>query len=701
MSMYRQILHLGIIIGLTASVFDGVYGFFPNTYYPALYPLLTIVFNLFFWVAVCICAACGVKIVSIYMPVTARRRPFIIPLFVLLPFAGLYGLLSKMNMDTRILNDAFDKHLSFLWAGCIVAVPIIFSARTRKAKRSASSFLPEIVSVIGIFIFCSNLSKLLELLGLVDSWAWSDSAAYSVYRMKLAAAYGIGVLCILACYAVAYFKTSLSVSNIKAELVLVCCVLAVHCFSTVKHYTAYTPHETIAFEKKSGKAGVSVPSVVLIVLDTARADRLPVYGNDRIKTPNLSDFIRDSLVYDRCIASSPWTLPSHASLFTGLYPAEHGSQNIVTEQKWFGTLQPSRPLDEKFVTLAEILKQHEYFTAGVVSNYLYLQPGFQLDQGFDYYYCRKNVGSVYNLPHKPIIHTMSFLLTVMPKLSLDYVVAEDITGKACRVLNRLHAYPFFLFLNYMDPHSPYRPPRAYSFWTFPQLNRIYNGVRGRLHRSDAMTNNDINLLEYDGELAYIDSQLGNIFQTMKDQGIYDSSLIVIVSDHGELFGENGFYGHKEVSMYNGVLHVPLMVKYPYAKKTGRTDEPFPLHRVFSLVLSACNLSVPGEDRNKPLSSTLAADYYDNTVGRHCAVFDGKYKYLWFEKNRNNQLYDISADPYEQTNLLDALPEMSVYMETFLQEWKRAYPPFNPELQDQENILSPDMRNGLKALGYIK
>ncbi len=691
----RQSLHAGLIIGICTSIFDCSYTFSSEIYYPSGYPAIVTGFNITLWLLLCMLFACIAKPLSAAVPIIRNRRAAAFPLFVLLPFAVLYGLLSKLDLDKAVLSNAFDNHLSFLWAVCIVAVPVVFAGRTAKVKTSAASFLPEIIAVISVYIFCSNFARILAVTGLVNPWAASDG---ETGMAALKAVYAAGVTCILVVYMLFYFKTSSLGRNGKTELALTAVLIAVYLTGFAKSFNSY---EELLPQKSGEAVEKKMRSVVLIVLDTVRADRLPMYGHSDIETPCLSGFAEDSLVYDRCIASSPWTLPSHASLFTGLYPAEHGSHNVITEDRWFGNLIPSKPLSEDFTTLAEIFKRHDYTTAGIVSNYLYLQPGFQLDQGFDYYDCKKNAGSLHGLSHKPIIHTASLLFTVMPKLSIHYVVAEDISRKACRLLDRLNGSSFFLFLNYMDAHGPYRPPRKHSSWAFPQLYRIFNAIKNRLGLGIAMSSNDINLLEYDGELKYMDSQLKKVFRQMKKLDIYDSSLIVIVSDHGELFGEHGFYGHRNVSMYSGVLHVPLMVKLPYQRASGRRTDDVPLHGLFAMILKMCGLPLPDDDFERAESGLLAADYYESSVGRHSVVYDGRYKYMWFEKKRTHELYDLARDPLEQTNLADSLPEKSSRMKALLDDWKGTYRPALVEEEEVENVISHDMVNGLKALGYMQ
>ncbi len=156
----------------------------------------------------------------------------------------------------------------------------------------------------------------------------------------------------------------------------------------------------------------------------------------------------------------------------------------------------------------------------------------------------------------------------------------------------MHQEPFFLFLNYMDTHTPYQPPRPFDRYfldnknpQFYRLTQYFSRLRGKHDKSlwDSYL-----LSQYDGEVAYLDTQLGELFSQLKTMGIYDSSLIVITSDHGELLGEQGLYGHHE-NMYEGVLKVPLIIKYPFSKRVGREKRLVNLIDVFPTVLSICDL----------------------------------------------------------------------------------------------------------------
>ena len=308
------------------------------------------------------------------------------------------------------------------------------------------------------------------------------------------------------------------------------------------------------------------PQVILIVLDTVRADRISLYGN-RGATKNLEGFAKDSLVFENCVAPSPHTLPSHASIFTGLYPAEHGSHgDLSSKSKTIFGFPIVKPLSEECLTLAEIFADNGYQTAAIVSNAIVLNPEFRLNRGFQITDAWMSIGHIYHTyPFRPILHPFSYISNLYPKYFLYYRTADDITSESTQVLKSLSPEPFFLFINYLDAHEPYHPPRPYhGYFTkklFPQLYKLEQYVRRfiikKWNQNDWIT---YQLSQYDGEIAFLDNQLGILLSQLKEMGLYNSSLIIITSDHGELFGTHGFYGHR-TSMYEGVIRIPLIIKF--------------------------------------------------------------------------------------------------------------------------------------------
>ena len=415
------------------------------------------------------------------------------------------------------------------------------------------------------------------------------------------------------------------------------------------------------------------------------------------------------LVFENCIATSPWTLPSHVSLFTGLYPTEHGSHSkLGSKNKWFDNFPPPTALSEEHVTLAEIFKHNDYQTAAVISNYAALHKGFNLDQGFQMYDTTRSVGVIYSsMPFRPIVHLFCLLTNVLPKYILPYRTADEITRLSLRYIDRLQSGPFFLFLNYNDAHDPYRPPRPFTGYfsdtAFPQLYRLQKKVLSFFNREDKKSLDAFLMSQYDGEIAYLDDQLGKFFSRLKLMGLYDSSLIIVASDHGELFGEHGFYYHR-TPLYQGVVKVPLIIKFPFSKRVGSEKQMISLADLFPTILSICDLPIPGNISGKAFgkgSLPIVSELYNYGIGEHRALYDGEYKYLRYQQQREPELYDLQNDLMEMNNLVHLLPDVTREMEEELRKWERIHTQMFKDSEQEEGSLSKEIWEGLEALGYIQ
>jgi len=366
------------------------------------------------------------------------------------------------------------------------------------------------------------------------------------------------------------------------------------------------------------------------------------------------------------------------------------------------------------VTLAEIFRDSGYKTCAVASNYALLSPEFKMNQGFQYFDNRENIGKVYvRHPFRPLIHLFCNLTNIYPKSILSCRSADDITGECIYLIEKLATSPFFLFVNYMDAHDPYRPPPPFNGYfldtSFPQLYRLKQYfLRFTLRFTKKWWNekswNAYHLSQYNGEIAYLDKELGRFFSRLKKMGIYDSSLIIITSDHGELFGKNGIYGH-ECLMYEGVVKVPLMIKFPYCRRMGREKKMITLVDLYPTILSICGLPIPEGISGKAFgdaSSPLVAELYKKGLGKHRVLYEGKYKFMNCEYERKPELYDLKRDPMEKENLAENLPEVTLLMEKKLKEWEKEHgPKYTPSAEIEEDPLSKEIREGLRALGYIQ
>ena len=728
--MYKNLTVQGLVFGMKAALlvtlFDSFIMVAPNAYVPSSYPLLLIAFNTIFWVLMGGLSGFSLRLFASRKGDFKDKANEYRVLFFLLPFAMIYGVLGRLfipiSLRIRDGYPVFDYHLSFVWVSFILLFLIVYCRKKARGKEAcAISLTLEMAIFILLFQFCSKIVHIETISAFYFEhlrFFKGIGLTQSQYNIVV---YVIGVVFITGFYFITFFKIRPrnQARTFKKDwyaiailFVVVCCCLAGFFMWSHKRYSN-EPFPLNDFRKEHLAKEVS--PLILIVLDTVRADRLSLYGNPGT-TDNLETFSQDALVFEHCIAPSPWTLPSHASLFTGLYPTEHGSHHhLDSKQKtWLGFPLP-QPLSEEFETLAEILRESGYTTCAVASNYSLLNAAFKMDQGFEFFDNRENIGKVYvRYPFRPIVHLFCHLTNICPKYILSYRTADDITKESLRLLKHRSDSPLFLFINYMDAHDPYFPPSPFNGYfldtAFPQLERLKQYVlRFSLRFTKRWWSeerwNSYHLSQYDGEIAYLDNELGRLFSRLKELGVYDSSLIIVTSDHGELFGEKGIYGH-ECLMYEGVVKIPLIIKFPYNKRVGRVNKMISLADLFPAILSLCGLSLPdgisGEafgDAARP----VVAELYKDKIGAHRILYDGKYKYMSYKHERAPELYDLEVDLMEKENLAETLPELTLSMETKLNDWEKMHKPRYVPLvkREREDLLSQEIREGLKALGYIQ
>jgi arylsulfatase A-like enzyme len=318
------------------------------------------------------------------------------------------------------------------------------------------------------------------------------------------------------------------------------------------------------------------PNVLLIVLDTVRADHMSLYGYPRTTTPNLERLAKLGIRFEDVRATAPWTLPSHASIFTGRWPHELGVEWMT-------------PLNEKFPTLAEYLGSHGYATAGFVANTLFCSYDTGIDRGFTHYedYVLGPISALrtaylVDLNFKwifavaaqygtrfdagPLRPLQEFVLGWI--LERDRISGESISRKFVEWLTGRQEpnRPFFAFLNYFDAHSPYVLPlsAAHRFGLQPRSMadvRVLDGWR-ELNKLELSPYHRILARDsYDNCLAYLDEQLGELFNELHRRGVLDRTLIIVTADHGEGLGEHDLFDHGE-SLYRTEIGVPLLIVAP-------------------------------------------------------------------------------------------------------------------------------------------
>jgi arylsulfatase A-like enzyme len=454
-----------------------------------------------------------------------------------------------------------------------------------------------------------------------------------------------------------FLSTRLGILNVVAA-----CALA----SGVVSYAIWNPTPSkadSALNENAGSREPQRPNLILIVLDTVRADHLPCYGYRRHTTPIIDALASRGTLFENAYSPTSWTLASLASILTGLLPHQHGAD-------W------AMPLSAGPWTMARILRSEGYETAGFSSNPFYGLGAWRLSEGFDTY-----VDDRYSIRHNL---AATFVGESVLQFLYDHLVcynqfaqrnAADVNRDVFRwYRHRSAGRPFFLFINYMDPHRPYLPPPPYDsrFGEIPRclLARLVAPVyRGQAF--PAYTNRERQEMVdgYDNSLAYVDNQIRSLLRVVDSQDHTGRTVVIITADHGEGFGEHGTYDHGW-NLYREVLHVPLIIEGPGIPKRLRIPNVVATRQLFSTVLGLAmegNGSVvrtslarfwKPESRPNPsqveVVSELAADRYTRQGTASLSLIDSHWQYIE-NSNGLSKLYDIQGDPLEEHNLV-AEPE---------------------------------------------
>jgi arylsulfatase A-like enzyme len=369
-------------------------------------------------------------------------------------------------------------------------------------------------------------------------------------------------------------------------------------------------------------------NVLFVVLDTVRKSHLSVYGYDRPTTPHLEEFAEEATTYEEAVAPAPWTLPVHASLFTGLYPSEH---NATQEN----------PYLEGATTLAETLSAAGYDTACYSSN-AWITPYTHLTDGFD---DQDNFFQI--MPGE----FLSGPLATAWKAMNDNDRLRSVADWLVKAGNKIHEHlasggggdtktpavidstmefiedsegPFFQFINLMDAHLPYHPPEEYAEEFAPGVDSTEVCQNSKEYNSGArdIDDEEWDAIEglYDAEIRHIDDQLNRLFGWLKSRGLWDDTLVVVCADHGELHGEHDLYGH-EFCIYDPLVNVPLMVKHPDLEAGERDAETqVELVDLYHTVLDHAGVSAAdGGVEFDGTRSLLSADYRDFAEGEFAFV----------------------------------------------------------------------------------
>ena len=445
---------------------------------------------------------------------------------------------------------------------------------------------------------------------------------------------------------------------------------------------------------RPARARPGSPNVILIVMDTVRRDRLSVYGSGRPTAPHLESLARASLVFDRAYAPSSYSLSSHASIFTGLPPSIHGAHPVDAPEadaarRWIVGNRFHAALRRSVPTVAEELLAAGYRTAGITGNDVFLAEWTGLQRGFEDFASQAFRSYRYVPTAQPVLTRLGQSARYPYHQSWP---ADAITRLAMQWIDspRGDGQPFFLFLNFFDAHAPRLPPSPYDEMFLPS--------RGRPGMADAA----FTLSQYDGAIAFVDGQIGRLVSFLRERQLLEQTLLVVTSDHGELFGEHGLEGHASV-LFEEVVRVPLLVRLPGQRARVDVPSPVSLWRLPELIRESVAGPVsPAEVARR--SSTAEPQMVSSVfVGRGSApprfsraVVDGRWK-LIVHSERAPELYDLLADPGEARDLWGRPPAEATPLTRDLPRWMKVEA---PQDETRAPAVPADVLERLRSLGYL-
>ncbi len=400
-------------------------------------------------------------------------------------------------------------------------------------------------------------------------------------------------------------------------------------------------------------------SVLLITLDTTRADRIGAYGFADIETPHLDRLAAEGVLFEQAQAVAPLTLPAHSSIFTGEFPPAHG----VRDNGGFY-------LGDEHVVLAEILRDEGLRTGGFVGAFV-LDAKWGIAQGFDHYFDDFELGD-----------TVRLALNEIERPS------REVTDAALAWLDEAPEARFFSWVHYYDPHSPYEPPEPFA-----------ERYRNR---------------PYVGEIAYVDSQVGRLLAWLDGNGRARDTVVMVMGDHGESLGEHGESGHG-FFIYEGATRVPFIVRAPYDTMRGhRVAEVVRAVDVSPTVFDLLAVEAGQEDRDASFQGASIVRLLTGSTGPRLPAYAEavypRYHYGWsdlaslrvenmkYVAAPRPELYDLAADPGEVNNLHAARPDEADRMASMLQALESRWT--DRALPAQVDEIDPDTRARLAALGYL-
>jgi arylsulfatase A-like enzyme len=433
-------------------------------------------------------------------------------------------------------------------------------------------------------------------------------------------------------------------------------------------------------------------NVLVVLVDALRHDRLGIYGYTRPTSPNLDALAREGWVFTNAIAPAPWTKPSVASLFTSLYPRQHGISKANWGHRDEQGMTRVQSLSNRLITLAEVMANAGYRTGAFGRNH-HLIPELGFAQGFETYEMmirELRQGEIRHFAREINRHFMEWL-------------SDSQDG-------------FFAYLHHLDVHWPYHTPAPFAgLYAGKQPDVDYNSTKfvewirtedRKRHDSLKLETGTVQHMSdaYDEGIQFVDTELGHLFRELKARGLYDNTLIIITADHGEEFFEHGHLLHG-TSLYDELLRVPLIIKFPCPGPNcaPRTiAEQVELVDLMPTILSAVGSNVPRDVVGRDLTSVKAPkrEFAFSEMGDRIALRTNQFKFIYNLESFTEELYDLQTDPNEQKNLAKEDRDLTATFVDRMFQWL-AEIDVKPTTEGKEVIADENMLEKLRSLGYIE
>ncbi|MFN3531352.1 MAG: sulfatase [Candidatus Brocadia sp.] len=452
-----------------------------------------------------------------------------------------------------------------------------------------------------------------------------------------------------------------------------------------KYKSIYTPCFVLCFLLILLGCQKKKKNVVVISIDTLRADHMGCYGYTRNTTPAIDALSNEGCVFTNVTSTSSWTAPAMASLFTTLMPSQHNIRHGVCQS---GNIYGQEILDASHMTLAEVLKENGLTTLGISSN-PHLTPELGFAQGFDHFVVCK------------------------------FKNAEEITKTAIEFMTQYaNGKPFFLWVHYFDPHWPYSKQEPWFHTYAPdyqdELRQFYDTNLPKV-RTAAGIEKGTKILQslvalYDSEINYVDQSVGKLLDAIQGRG---NTMIVLVSDHGEGFLEHDTLDHG-YQLYEESIHVPLIIRCPNVKPAKKSfNTTCSIIDIPLTILDWLGIKDRYHFQGRSLLPFMKGKISDDTGESNPAAISelnrfgknlismrvGKWKYINDRKYGKEELYDLMADPYETTNIIEREPLLHAEMKNRLSNWLVATR--KPKSKAKRAILDQESLEKLRSLGYLE